>query len=275
MLSYLIRLRRQHVRRMTGKTPPRRRAVPRTVWPTGVDLAYRAHLLRLLEVTRATVERRLFPRLRLLVDRHARADALADDFSAVKVSLLEGPFASRELAAAIETIGRRTSDWQKAQLQHQLRAAVGVDVPIGEPQWAQRIETFTEENVGLIRSIPEEYLAQVQRTVLRGIAEGSRWEDLVDTIGERFGVAESRAALIARDQVGKFYSSLNAARQQDLGLTHFFWRTAGDERVRPEHVALNGERFSWNKLPAEGMPGTPINCRCNADPDVEALLDEL
>ena len=94
-------------------------------------------------------------------------------------------------------------------------------------------------------------------------------------IEARFDVSESRAALIARDQVGKFYGALNRARQEDLGLTHFVWRTANDERVRPEHVRLDGQRFSWSKLPAEGYPGQPINCRCNADPDVESLLDSL
>jgi SPP1 gp7 family putative phage head morphogenesis protein len=98
---------------------------------------------------------------------------------------------------------------------------------------------------------------------------------MAEEIGRRFEVSESRAALIARDQVGKFYGALNAARQQDVGITHFLWRTANDERVRPEHIELNGERFAWSKPPAEGMPGQPINCRCYADPDVGALLDSL
>lgn len=271
----LLRSRRHLARLVTGKAPRRRRVVPRAVWPVGVDLAYRAHLLQLVQQMRSRVER-LFPQLRMLADSHVRADAVADDFAAVKVSLLEGAFASRELAIAVETIGRRTSQWQKEQLHRQLRAAVGVDVPISDPQWSRRITTFTEENVGLIRSIAEDSLGQVQRVVLRGLSSGQRWEEIAETIERRFGVAESRASLIARDQVSRFYSSLNSSRQQAVGITHFFWRAAADERTCPVCWPLNGERFAWSKPPAVGMPGQAHpQCRCNADPDVEALVDSL
>lgn len=275
-MLHLVRARRNFARMVTGKAPRRRRVVPRAVWPAGVDLTYRAYLLRLVEQLRARVERDLFPAMRALVDRSARVDALSEDFAAVKVSLLEGAYGSKELGAAVETIGRRTSEWQKAQFQRQLRAAVGVEVPLADPQLGPRISAFTEENVGLIRSIAEDTLGQVQRVVLRGISDGQRWEQLAETIERRFGVAESRAALIARDQVGRFYSSLNAARQQSVGITHFFWRAAADERTCPVCWPLNGERFSWSKPPAVGMPGQAHpNCRCNADPDVEALVDSL
>lgn len=272
----LLRSRRHMARLVTGKAPRRRRVVPRAVWPTSVDLAYRAHLLRLVEQMRSRVERDLFPRLKLLLGKSGRTDALADDFAALRVSLLQGAYSSGELGAAVGTIGQRTSDWQKAQLQRQLRAAVGVDVPLADPQLARRIGAFTEENVSLIRSIAEDTLGQVQRVVLRGISDGQRWEDLADTIERRFGVAESRASLIARDQVSRFYSSLNSARQQAVGITHFFWRAAADERTCPVCWPLNGERFPWSRPPAVGMPGQAHpQCRCNADPDVEALVDSL
>lgn len=272
----LVRSRRHMARLVTGKAPRRRRVVPRAIWPVAVDLAYRAHLLRLVEQMRARVERDLLPRVRPLVDAHARTDALSDDFAAVKVSLLEGAYGSKELGAAVETIGRRTSEWQKAQLHRQLRASVGVEVPLADPQLSRRISAFTEENVGLIRSIAEDTLGQVQRVVLRGISDGQRWEQIADTIERRFDVAESRAALIARDQVGRFYSSLNSARQQSVGITHFFWRAAADERTCPVCWPLNGERFPWSRPPAVGMPGQAHpQCRCNADPDVEALVDSL
>ena len=48
--------------------------------------------------------------------------------------------------------------------------------------------------------------------------------------------------------------------------THYTWRTAGDDRVRHTHAALEGQVFSWTNAPSEGHPGTAPNCRCWAEP---------
>ncbi len=43
---------------------------------------------------------------------------------------------------------------------------------------------------------------------------------------------------------------------------HYIWRTAGDERVRPEHAALNGTIRNWSESP---NPTEEYNCRCYAE----------
>jgi hypothetical protein len=48
--------------------------------------------------------------------------------------------------------------------------------------------------------------------------------------------------------------------------THYIWRTAGDDKVRPSHAANEGERFAWDNPPDTGHPGEDINCRCVAEP---------
>jgi SPP1 gp7 family putative phage head morphogenesis protein len=68
---------------------------------------------------------------------------------------------------------------------------------------------------------------------------------------------------------------VNRARQTELGVKQYTWRTSLDERVRPEHQEREGEVFSWAKPPKDGHPGQPINCRCTADPDLSAILDDL
>jgi len=50
-----------------------------------------------------------------------------------------------------------------------------------------------------------------------------------------------------------------------MGVEKFIWRTANDERVRPEHSARDGNTYTWANAP-EGGPGAPINCRCFAEP---------
>ncbi|WP_332687552.1 hypothetical protein [Devosia sp.] len=37
---------------------------------------------------------------------------------------------------------------------------------------------------------------------------------------------------------------------------HYTWRTAGDDRVRGGHAALNGRVFSWASPPGHGHPGS-------------------
>ena len=43
----------------------------------------------------------------------------------------------------------------------------------------------------------------------------------------------------------------------------YIWRTVGDNRVREEHAALDGEVREWNDSPD---PGKEFNCRCWAEP---------
>jgi SPP1 gp7 family putative phage head morphogenesis protein len=63
--------------------------------------------------------------------------------------------------------------------------------------------------------------------------------------------------------------------------SHYIWRTQGDERVRPEHAARDGQVFSWDD-PAISPPGTEFGCRCIAvpyhgifDPPIEPVYPEL
>jgi SPP1 gp7 family putative phage head morphogenesis protein len=112
----------------------------------------------------------------------------------------------------------------------------------------------------------------VAKVVREGVAIGSRWETIAARLAERELVTESRAALIARDQVGKLFGEVNKARQQNIGVSGYVWRTANDNRVREEHEALDGDRFEWSSPPSEGYPGEAVNCRCYADPDFSDLL---
>jgi SPP1 gp7 family putative phage head morphogenesis protein len=58
-------------------------------------------------------------------------------------------------------------------------------------------------------------------------------------------------------------------------VTEFVWTTAGDERTRESHRAIDGQTFSWDDPPVvdneEAIPGEPPNCRCVAFP----VLPEL
>lgn len=263
------------------RRPTLRRTFARQRFPTTIELSYRRNLLDLASVAHRAVREVLVPLLPELVAAQARihrADAPAGDVDETLGIIrtgLGGVLSSSNLERIVQPIGNRVSTAQRDQLQRQMQAAIGIEVPIHDRNFGEQLGAWTEENVGLIKTIPEEYLAQVQKVVVNGLTAGDRWESIATDLEERFGVAESRAALIARDQVGKFYGSLQRARQTNLGIEGYTWRTAQDERVREEHADREGELFKWDDPPEDGHPGFPINCRCTADPDIEAMLEAL
>jgi SPP1 gp7 family putative phage head morphogenesis protein len=262
--------------RSLGPLPRARTRLPRQLPPDTIADAYASELVAFLGNARALVRAEVLPRLPAIVaERGARRDAddpndLLDRLSA----RFFGSIPRGSLESLAQRYGNRTSEYQKQQLGRQIKAALGVDV-FREPSLRGRLGAFVTENVALIKSVPNKYLDDVEKVITRGLREGLRWEQIAADVAERGRVAESSARLIARDQVGKFYGEVQGARQRALGVTHFIWRTVSDNRVRPEHEELDGERFAWADPPSEGIPGHAINCRCYGEPDFSSVLEGL
>lgn len=145
----------------------------------------------------------------------------------------------------------------------------GISRPSQEMWLEQEVEAFVAENATLIQSIPEEYFRKIEGIVTQGVRSGRLTNEIAKDIHRQVGVTERRARFIARDQVAKFNSSLTQLRQKDAGIEKYIWSTSGDERVRPEHEANNGQTFSWNNPPSTGHPGEDFLCRCVAVPVFE------
>lgn len=131
------------------------------------------------------------------------------------------------------------------------------------------VNATTAANVGLIKSIPQKYLGEVEGAVMRSIQEGRNLGDLTTMLQETYKVSERRAALIAKDQNNKATSSMNRARQIELGVTQAKWRhSGGGRKPRPQHVAMDGKLYDvkkgmWDPVEkAFVFPGMLVNCRC-------------
>jgi SPP1 gp7 family putative phage head morphogenesis protein len=132
------------------------------------------------------------------------------------------------------------------------------------------------EQVGLIKSIPERYLGQVQTFVMQSVQRGRDLSELSTQLQKQFGVTKRRAALIARDQNNRATSVMTSARQQALGITTGVWKHSHAGRVpRPSHVAANGKTFEIAKgMLIDGeyiLPGQKINCRCYWAPQIKGF----
>jgi uncharacterized protein with gpF-like domain len=134
------------------------------------------------------------------------------------------------------------------------------------------------EQVNLIKSIPAQYLKDVQSNVWTSVMKGGDLHQLSKTLQKNYDVTAKRAALIARDQNNKATGTIEKVRQQELGITDAFWQHSHGGKVpRPTHLEADGRRYKiaqglWDP-DAQGkgkgqfvQPGELINCRCTNRP---------
>lgn len=155
--------------------------------------------------------------------------------------------------------------------------ALGVAV-FADPDLALQRDTFRDENLALITSLAADKVQRVERVLAEHA--GARVEELADHIRDATGVTESRAALVARDQVLKANSQVTQARHQAAGVTEYVWRTSRDERVRDRHRELDGTRHPYAFPPVVDLrsgrrahPGGDYQCRCTAEPVIPGFDD--
>ncbi len=115
-------------------------------------------------------------------------------------------------------------------------------------------------------------------TDFQGIGLPGDAKSLAGVIQDILRSTKRRASVIARDQTAKMNSQMAQARQVDAGVTHYQWRTAGDQRVvgnpsglypkgnknHGNHFEKNGKIYSWKDTEPGHAPGEEILCRCIA-----------
>jgi uncharacterized protein with gpF-like domain len=132
-------------------------------------------------------------------------------------------------------------------------------------------QAVVAEQVNLIKSIPQEYLKDVQSKVWSSVMKGADMHALSVDLRKTYGVSRDRAATIARDQNNKAKAVIERTRRQELGITHAIWQhSAGGKVPRATHVAMSGKPYPlsqgmWDSAEKKYvMPGELINCRCTS-----------
>ena len=255
---------------------PRRETLPRMREPS--DLAYRSALLSIARRAQLTIESMLEPWLRQRMD--SPADELKDLFARIRVKVEQQVGARADIEA--RRFVREGEQQNRSAMNAQYKTLLKIEPFSSVKGLEQVMRSRVRENVELIQSIPIELLDQVEAVVQPAVAEGLRVEDLMPRVRERFGVSDSRAQLIARDQVGKFNGELAETRARTLGVESYVWSTSKDVRVRSDHAHLEGTVQRYDAPPVVDEktqrrcnPGEDYQCRCQALPQVSALLDAL
>lgn len=129
------------------------------------------------------------------------------------------------------------------------------------------------EQVGLIRSIAQRHLTNVETMVMQSVQQGRDLSALAKQLEQQYGVTKRRAALIARDQNNKATAVMQAVRQKQLGIKQAVWVHSGaGKEPRPSHVKAGRDKLMYDVDKGayiDGkwiLPGTEINCRCIGRP---------
>lgn len=253
-------------------TPKKKRKPKRWLYPLAIEREYEQLLTAYADGLVKEVEARL-PLLNLRLDSIEDIPESTGWFEDLRVWLL-GFLGAGETLPSIKQIMLATDRFNRQQFHAVFRSVFGVDIFTTEPFLVDLLAAWEAENIKLIKSIPSQYLDQLHGKIVAAVRAGKPSKVIAEVVRETFDLPRNRAKLIARDQIGKLNGQLTMARQRNIGVESYVWRTSLDERVREEHKAREGEKFKWDEPPKDGHPGNPINCRCSAEavfPDLEDL----
>lgn len=193
----------------------------------------------------------------------------------------------RTLGAMTENIGTaalglsfgKQVDLIVGDLQKQLVRTVsgleGISVaPDITPEIRKALDEKLTNNLDLaIKDFTREEIPELRRLVEENVFAGGRSDRLADIIESRWGVTKRKANFLADQETGLLTAQFREERYAEIGVDEYVWSDSGDLRVRPDHHALNGRRFSFRSPPvvdrATGRrrnPGQDYRCRCVARP---------
>lgn len=259
-----------------------------------VGVSYNAELQRLVASIKKDIDALLKAQIKELTPQYT-ADSVRVEFKDGWYDVIAGTLkAIREKwtgerfeawARGVANSFVRAADLNNAQKAQNQYKGFGVDVFTGNETINEYLKASAGDNARLIKSIPEQYLTQVESIVTTNMRAGNRPSAIIQLLIDQFGVTKRRAKMISRDQTAKINSNLAQKRMRSAGITHFKWQTSSDERVRDRHSVLANRVtkygkgiYSWEELPDSDKgvpiaPGEDYQCRCVAVPVLPSQIE--
>lgn len=286
----------------TARRKPTRgvRTVGTLLYPETAEREYASLALRHVRMY-GQVLKKHFPEIEKILSETSRTDS-ADYHEDARILEFSERFSrtirrmEKELSEKLEDfqtevfmkkVAKRANGSSVRQWLKLIRNTFGVDLDgnyYNRGTWADHIDRWTKENVGYVRSIPQEALSSLSRIVQEGYYEGWGITKIRNAIMKEFGVSKSKAKMLAVDQMGTLCAQITRKQQTDAGCTHYRWKSRNDNRVRESHREYNGKIFSWDEPPPSWYmtksrgkvytgrfchPGEDYCCRCMAIPVFE------
>jgi len=262
---------------------PRPRA-RKSTFPASVARSFEKALLKIIQQVAQEVLQRLEREVKPLLDKnalilqsqgsprlHGIGDELRAIFSRIRELLLR--ILPQGLAIKIATdINRSSQSAADKDVSKQIERAIGEKVSgVLFPTLRLRVtaEALVAETVRLIQDLPEEYVRRVERAVYDALERGIPYSELAQQLSQELDIAKNRATRIAIDQINRHYNWSAQVRYEEMGVKHFIFITAQDERVCPICQPLNNTRHKVENL-RDFLP-RHVNCRCSSIADPEEL----
>jgi SPP1 gp7 family putative phage head morphogenesis protein len=205
------------------------------------------------------------------------ADAQTGNYAAILLRLskkvkrkLLSQFDDSRIEAQIrKTLGKVDKKTRDA-FYSRIAAKVGIDSKalIAKEGLKTTTNALILETAQWVKTLRDEALEKFTNNSLFAMSQGESIDTVVKQFDEIVSERKNHARFLARNQVQNYNSVTTKIRAQNLGIEKAVWVTAGDERVRPSHVARDGKEFDL----AEGLyssqdglsllPGSDYNCRC-------------
>ena len=264
--------------------------------PQSADREYERMIDAYMKTLKTELEREL-PNLRKeyakqhqqeITDKH-RADSsddfmkeLADILHRIENKILKA-MGAFELKKRLERIAKLSAKLSTAEWKRLVKRTLGIDIMedyYNGEFYQEAVDKWVSENVDLITTIPQDTLGNMKETIYAGWNQGLSTADIAKNITKDYAVSKKHAKFIARDQMAKLNCDITKKQHEDAGVSEYIWDDSRDERVRPWHRILNGQKFKWSDPPEmmelrKGQwvgtgrhchPGQDYNCRCVATP---------
>lgn len=250
-----------------------------------------------------------------ILDRIDNIEVLHFDSPTDELNIINNEFDRRqqeqneELVRDLTAIALLLSRYNRSQSEKFIKTALGIDFsfPIGDEE--EIIKVWVSRNVNLIKGLSNDYIKQINETILNGFQNDITANELAKSltkVNKNFSI--NRTKLIARDQTSKLNSQLSMIRQKSVGVSLYEWFTSVDERVRgnpagkypnaiPSHWVMHGKicrwddatvyadtvndalAGNWKKRSSIGgvqlHPGQAIQCRCTAGPIFVDIVNDI
>lgn len=251
--------------------------------PKAIGISYNAELQRMVRRIKKDIDQSIKPQVKDLEIEYT-ADSWADVIEVSLAALRQrwssavfNRFAERMASKFVQAVNLQNQQ----QFQNQYKS-FGVNIYSGNQSVSDYLDATVKDNVRLIKSIPDQYLTQVESIVLGNMRAGMRPSAINQQLQDQFGVTERRARVISRDQTSKAANGLAKKRMQSAGFEYYEWVTSEDERVRSRHRKISDKVtaygkgiYRWDDPPLSDKgepisPGTDYSCRCIARPVLES-----
>jgi len=159
----------------------------------------------------------------------------------------------------------------------QVAGKVGLAFDVFEPGVLEYAEREAEFLAGVMGSTTGQKVAE---TVQKGLAEGDLVRDLTKRLEDSAAFSRSRAKLVARTETTRAWngaqrSGMSRYQKAAGKVVMKTWLSAQDDRVRDEHMDLDGMQIPVDDEFPNGLtePGEP-NCRCTLTYAISDLLED-